>query len=167
MHLHRGEVLFRQGDQGPLFQLHSGMLKIMRSSPNGSQILVNLIVPGEVIPHHSLLSPHPYFGTAIALVPSELTRLPASEWYRELEGDATRYRTIALLLQDKLRMMQQRVDQLTELDPQERLRKLQAWLAKHLGVHNMGELLTQEEIGQLIGIRRETVNRLLKRLAEE
>ncbi|MCM3747809.1 Crp/Fnr family transcriptional regulator [Paenibacillus pasadenensis] len=163
MRLHRGEVLFRQGEQGQLFELHSGMLKIVRSHPDGSQILVNLIVPGEIIPHHSLLSPHPYYGTAIALVPSELNPIAAPDWYRDLEDNAQKCRSIALLLQDKLRMMQQRMDQLTDLDPLNRIKKLEAWLSMHLGVHQMGELLTQEEIGQLIGLRRETVNRLLKK----
>lgn len=72
MLLHKGETLFRQGESGPLYQLKSGLLKIIRVHEDGSQILVNVIVPDEIIPHHSLISPNPYYGTAMALVTSEV-----------------------------------------------------------------------------------------------
>lgn len=29
MILHKGEILFRQGDTGPLYHLHKGLLKIV------------------------------------------------------------------------------------------------------------------------------------------
>ncbi|MDF2726143.1 MAG: cAMP-binding protein, partial [Paenibacillus sp.] len=132
MLLHKGETLFRQGDTGPLFNLKSGLLKIVRVHQDGSQFLVNIIVPGETIPHHSLISPKPYHGSAIALMTCEVEVIPAAEWYEELERDPARCHTIALLLQDKLRMMQQRIDQLTEVTPAEKLRKLQAWFATYI-----------------------------------
>lgn len=162
MILHKGETLFRQGESGPLYRLKTGMLKIVRMHQDGSQTLVNLIVPDEVIPHHSLISPNPYFGTAVALVTCEIDLLPTEEWYRELELNPERYRSIALLLQERLRMMQQRIDQLTEVNTAEKLRKLQAWFHSYIGPAELTELLTQDEIGQFIGLRRETINRLLR-----
>lgn len=162
MILQKGETLFRQGETGPLYHLKSGMLKIVRLHPDGSQLLVNIIVPNETIPHHSLISPNPYFGSAIALVKSEVDLLPRSDWYRELEENPERYRAIALQLQDKLRMMQQRIDQLTEISPAERLLKLQAWIQPYIAPSTLTDVLTQDEIGQFIGLRRETINRLLR-----
>ena len=162
MFLQKGETLFRQGETGPLYRLESGMLKIVRVHQDGSQFLVNLIVPSEIIPHHSLISPNPYYGTAIALIPSEVTVLPSSDWYRDLEGDPERLRAIAGQLQDKLQMMQQRIDQLTEVSPAEKLRQLQVWLRVHIAPATLTDILTQDEIGQFIGLRRETVNRLLR-----
>ncbi|MEF3302447.1 Crp/Fnr family transcriptional regulator [Paenibacillus sp. GYB003] len=162
MILHKGETLFRQGETGPLYRLNSGLLKIVRVHEDGRQFVVNLIVPGETIPHHSLISPNPYFGTAEALVTCEVDVLPANEWYREAESSPDKMRAIALQLQEKLRMMQQRIDQLTEVAPAEKLRKLDAWFGAYIAPVSMTELLTQDEIGQLIGVRRETVNRLLR-----
>lgn len=78
MRLHKGEILFRQGETGPLFELKSGLLKIVRVHEDGHLIVVNLITPGEVIPHHSLVSQQPYHGTAIALTTSE-TEIISSE----------------------------------------------------------------------------------------
>ena len=162
MILHKGETLFRQGDTGPLYQLKSGLLKIVRVHADGTAILVNIIVPGEIIPHHSLISPNPYYGTAIALTTSEIEVLPAQEWYQELEGNPLKCLSIARLLQERLRMMQQRIDQLTEVSPAEKLRKLQNWFNQYIAPAPLTELLTQDEIGQFLGLRRETVNRLLR-----
>ncbi|MCZ8518201.1 MULTISPECIES: Crp/Fnr family transcriptional regulator [Paenibacillus] len=168
MILHKGETLFRQGEQGPLFHLKSGLLKIVRVHEDGHALLVNIIVPGEIIPHHSLISPNPYYGTAIALVTCDIEVLPAADWYRGLEADPARYRETAKLLQDKLRMMMQRIDQLTETAPAAKLQKLQRWFEAYLGAGaQLTDVLTQDEIGQFIGLRRETVNRLLRAQASE
>ncbi len=162
MILHKGEVLFRQGESGPLSHLKRGLLKIVRVHADGALTLVNIIVPDEIIPHHSLMSPNPYYGTAIALVTCEVEVLSAPDWYRHLDDNPEKCRDIALQLQGKLRMMQQRIDQLTEVSPAEKLRKLQLWFQTFIPVASLSDLLTQDEIGQLIGLRRETVNRLLR-----
>lgn len=162
MRLHKGETLFRQGESGPLYLLKSGLLKIVRVHEDGSPFLVNIITPNETIPHHSLIRPNPYFGTAVALVSCEVEPLSAQQWYNELEQNPDKCLTVALLLQDKLRMMQQRIDQLTEVAPAAKLAKLQAWFESYIAPSSLTDVLTQEEIGQLIGLSRETVNRLLR-----
>lgn len=162
MLLHKGEVLFRQGETGPLFRIRSGLLKIVKVHEDGHPVIINIITPGEVIPHHSLVTNKPYNGTAIALSTCEAEVIPSSEWYDQLARNPEQYRDIALLLQDKLRMMQQRIDQLSQLTPAGKLQKLQQWFDGYITPAALTELLTQEEIGQLIGLRRETVNRLLR-----
>ncbi|MCY9661888.1 Crp/Fnr family transcriptional regulator [Paenibacillus chondroitinus] len=162
MKLHKGETLFRQGESGGLYRLKSGLLKIVRVHEDGHATLVNIIVPEETIPHHSLISPKPYYGTAVALVASEIETIPSEDWYRELDHNPERFRIIAQQLQEKLRMMQQRIDQLTEVTPTVKLQKLEQWMHSYLGTTVLTDVLTQEEIGQLIGLRRETVNRLLR-----
>ncbi|WP_137791221.1 Crp/Fnr family transcriptional regulator [Bacillus sp. E(2018)] len=160
----KGEILFRQGEEGPLFRLDSGLLKIVRVHEDGSQVLLNLIIPGEVIPHHSLTSPNEYNGTAIALLPCEITRIEPQQWYRSLEEDPYRYKEVALLLETKLRMMQQRINQMSTLTPEGKIRKLQNWFANYFPDIQIEKVLTQEEIGQFVGLRRETVNRALKKI---
>lgn len=162
MLLHKGETLFRQGETGPLYHLKSGLLKIVRVHEDGTPFLVNIVVPNETIPHHSLISPNPYHGTAVALVSSEVETISPKEWYRNLQDNPGECRAIALQLQEKLRMMQQRIDQLTEVTPAGKLNRFEAWLAPLIAPFALSEVLTQDEIGQFIGLRRETVNRLLR-----
>ncbi|MDM5154074.1 Crp/Fnr family transcriptional regulator [Bacillus sp. DX1.1] len=162
MILHKGDVLFRQGEEGPLYYIKSGLLKVIRLQEDGTPFLFNIIVPGETIPHHSLISPKEYHGTAIALLKTEVEPIISDTLYEQLQGNPESYIEIAMQLQTKLRMMQQRIDQLTTVSPKERLHRLQEWFALYLGEIPIYEILTQTEIGQLIGIRRETVNRLLR-----
>jgi CRP/FNR family cyclic AMP-dependent transcriptional regulator len=96
------------------------------------------------------------------LMQSEVEVIPAKEWYSQLVEDPTKPMEIALLLQEKLRFMQQRVDHLTVGTPAERLELLSEWLHDYSHGVDVTELLTQEEIGQLIGVRRETINRLMR-----
>jgi CRP-like cAMP-binding protein len=145
MRLNRGEILFRQGESGNLFRLEKGLIKVVRVQSDGSPLLFNLLVPGELFPHHSLLSPHPYFATAIAVIPSEVTPVPAEDWYRKLEQEPHQYRQVALYLQQTLRLIQERMFQ------------------RRFSDQTLEELLTQEEIGQLLGLTRETVNRLMRK----
>lgn len=166
MILHKGETLFRQGESGALYRLVSGLLKIVRLHEDGTPTLVNIIAPNEIIPHHSLISPNPNYGTAIALVTCKVDVLPATEWYRDLETNPGRCREIALLLQERLNMMQRRIDQLTETSPADKLRKLQIWFSSYFKDVPLTELLTQDEIAQFVGLRRETVNRALRSLGE-
>ncbi|GIO58857.1 Crp/Fnr family transcriptional regulator [Paenibacillus cineris] len=163
MFLNKGEILFRQGDSGELlYHIKSGLFKVTRLHKNGNSVLFNVLYPGETVPHHSLITPKDTHGTATALMRSEVEKIPAEEWYRELREHPEKALEIALLLQEKVRFMQQRIDHLTVGTPAERLALLTDWLNSYAhGIH-FTELLTQEEIGQLIGVRRETINRLLR-----
>ncbi|MBN3526091.1 Crp/Fnr family transcriptional regulator [Paenibacillus apiarius] len=161
--LHRGEILFRQGDPGTyLYRIVSGLFKVTRLHENGNIVLFNILYPGEIVPHHSLISPKDCHGTSIAMVTSEVERIPADAWYEELRLNPDKALSIAKLLQEKLRFMQQRIDHLTIGAPGERLQLLKKWLDSYTNEAPLTELLTQEEIGQLIGVRRETVNRLIR-----
>lgn len=160
--LYRGEILFQQEDQGDLYYLESGLLKVIRLKEDGSTSLLNVLVPGETFPHHSLVSPKDYHGTAIALTTCEIIQIPSVDWYQSLQHDPIRYLTIAKTLQSKLRMMQQRIDILTS-PPKERLQLFHLWIQQHFQDLHLEELFTQEEIAQFIGLSRETVNRMLRK----
>ncbi|WP_019909579.1 Crp/Fnr family transcriptional regulator [Paenibacillus sp. HW567] len=163
MILHKGEVLFRQGDGGQnLYRVKSGLFKVTRLHENGNVVLFNLLYPGETVPHHSLISPKEAHGTAVAMMKSEVEVIPAAEWYREIREEPDKMLKIALLLQEKVRFMQTRLDHLTVGTPGERLELLTRWFNEYTHGAPLTDLLTQEEIGQLIGVRRETVNRLLR-----
>lgn len=163
MILHKGEILFRQGDKCDyLYRIKRGFFKVTRLHENGNIMLFNILYAGETVPHHSLITPKECHGTAIALMTSEVDIIPAGQWYQEIQSDPRKALDIALLLQEKLRFMQQRIDHLTVGTPAERLKLLQQWLAGYGAGDQLTEMLTQEEIGQLIGVRRETINRLVR-----
>lgn len=161
--LKKGEVLFHQGETGPLYRLDKGLLKVVRFKENGTSTLVNLLLPGEIFPHHSLLTPNPYFGTAIAGITSEVELLSREDWYAEIEHHPEQLHQVALNLQVKLSMMQQRIDQLTTISISERFSLFKHWFNSYFPNLVIEDVLTQDEIGQFIGVTRETVNRLFRK----
>jgi CRP/FNR family cyclic AMP-dependent transcriptional regulator len=163
MILHKGEVLFRQGDGCEfLYQVKSGLFKVTRLHENGNMVLFNILYPGETVPHHSLISPKEAHGTAVAMMKSEVETISAADWYQQLREEPGKALEIAILLQEKVRFMQTRLDHLTVGTPGERMELLTRWFNDYAHGTSLTDLLTQEEIGQLIGVRRETVNRLLR-----
>lgn len=42
--LHKGDVLFRQGEDGPLYFIKTGLLKVVRLEEDGTPFLFNIIV---------------------------------------------------------------------------------------------------------------------------
>jgi hypothetical protein len=50
--LQKGEVLFRQGENGPLFHVKSGMLKVLCVHEDGNPVFGQYHCSGETIPHH-------------------------------------------------------------------------------------------------------------------
>lgn len=160
--LPKGETLFIQGQETDLYELKSGLLKITRTQADGACLLFNIITPGEVFPHHSLISPQVTFGTASALVHSEIERISASSWYQALEQSPEKYRDLALILQKNLQRLQKRVVMTTVATP-ERIPLFREWLHTYCPGVALEEILTQEEIGQFLGMTRETVNRYLRK----
>jgi CRP-like cAMP-binding protein len=167
MKLEPGEILFHQGDSGSLYRLKEGLIKIVRIKEDGTSTLINLILPGEIFPHHSLLTPNENFGTAIVLLTSEVDVISGEEWYSDLDHNPERMKEVALVLQEKLRMMQQRIDQLTAVKPAQRLELVEKWFKRYFPDLVITDVLNQEEIGQFIGVRRETVNRLIRKRSKE
>ncbi|MFX4301417.1 Crp/Fnr family transcriptional regulator [Alicyclobacillus tolerans] len=165
MKLHRGECLFRQGEMGSLYRLHTGLLKVVRYQADGQALLFNILLPGELFPHHSLVSPKPYHGNAIAMMDSEVEVINSEDWYHQLEENPYLYREVSLSLQHKLRMMQERIDQLTTVTAKERFNAFIHWFKQEFPDIDPLSIFTQEEISQFMGLRRETLNRLLRKPA--
>ncbi|RAL25809.1 Crp/Fnr family transcriptional regulator [Thermoflavimicrobium daqui] len=162
MNLHKGEVLFIQGEQGDIFRLKNGLLKVVRFQEDGTCVLLNLLTPGELFPHHSLFSPKPYYATVSAVLPSEVQVIPADSWYKELKENPAKQFELAQILERNLVRMQERVS-MTTVPTSKRIPLFRDWLYKYCPDHPIEDLLTQEEIGQFLGMSRETVNRYLKK----
>lgn len=161
MILKRGEVLFIQDEESDIYLLKRGLLKAVRLQSDGSSFLFNILVPGEQFPHHSLLTPNPTFGTVSAILESEVEVTSKHDWYDQLEREPMRYKEVAVRLEATVKRVQRRT-QLLLAPPKERIALFREWLGLVETDMRIEALLTQEEIGQFLGLARETVNRLLR-----
>jgi CRP-like cAMP-binding protein len=166
--IRRGEKLFSEGEPGDaVYLLLKGKVKIFRTSPDGRENLLIVMGPGDVFGELSLFDPGPRTATASAVTNSEVASLDHAEMTRLLEG---RPETAALLLRVLARRLRRTNDAMSDLvftDVPGRVAKALLSLAHQFGTRDESNVLrvehglTQEELAQLVGASRETVNKAL------
>ena len=74
--LERGDILFREGDQGDtLYVIGEGKVKLGRTSADGRENLIAILGPGEMFGELSLFDPGPRTMTATAVAETQLMGL--------------------------------------------------------------------------------------------
>jgi CRP-like cAMP-binding protein len=165
--LSRGEVLFAEGDQGErLFVILEGKIKLGRTSSDGRENLLAIVGPGEMFGELSLFDPGPRTATATCVSDAELIALG----HEALQPFLLQHPEVGVqLLQSLARRLRRTNDSLADLvfsDVPGRVAKALLDLASRFGRPVEGGVLvahelTQEELAQLVGASRETVNKAL------
>lgn len=161
----KGDMLLRAGEQvDGWYAVLSGLVKLQSQSAQG-RLSVFLGVPGgEWFGEGSAMKTEPRRYDVIALRDSELLCLPRTE-FDELRAASLEFNQ-ALVLQ-----MNMRLAQAMSIIEAGRIRSPEQRVALYLSRlfwHGMRKLdLSQEELGYLVGLSRQTVNRVLKLLEQE
>jgi len=163
----KGSVLFAEGDEGDqLYVIAEGKLKLGTSSGDGRENLLSILGPGEMFGELSLFDPGPRTSTATAVTDAKLFSLGQEKLLPWLaENPMVSLQLLASLAQ-RLRRTNEAVGDLVFSDVPGRVAKALIDLGERFGrktdeglfVHHD---LTQEELAQLVGASRETVNKAL------
>ena len=165
--LSRGEHLFMEGDDGDaLYVVIDGKMKLTRAAADGRENLLSVIGPGEMFGELSLFDPRPRTSSASAVTDATLAALPHDAlrgWLLE-RPDVSMHMLQALAR--RLRRANDVVADLVFTDVPGRVAKNLLDLAARFGEQERDGLhvhhdLTQEELAQLVGASRETVNKAL------
>jgi CRP/FNR family transcriptional regulator len=168
----KGTVLFVE-DQKPLgvFVLHSGKVKLSASSADGKSVIIGLAEPGDVLGVATVVSGKPNELTAEALVPVQCNFITRDVFLRFLEEHGTAALRVAEILSD---MYDTAFDQVRYLglsaSATEKLARLILELPASEGQDNGHSRMlqhTHKEIGEMIGVSRETVTRLFARFKQK
>jgi CRP/FNR family cyclic AMP-dependent transcriptional regulator len=165
--LNRGEVLFHEGDtEDRLYVVITGKIKLGRSGSAGRENLLAVLGPGQMFGELSVFDPGPRSTTATAVTACELRTLEHDELTGWLTGRPEVARGLLGQLAARLRRANDVVADLVFSDVPGRVAKALLDLAKRFGdtredgIHVHHDL-TQEELAQLVGASRETVNKAL------
>lgn len=165
--LARGDALFHEGDQGDrLYVVTEGKVKLHRTSPDGRENMLAVLGPGELIGELSLFDPGPRTATASALTEVKLLGLGHGDLQPWLNA---RPEVATALLRAVARRLRKTNDQMSDLvfsDVPGRVARALLDLSRRFGVQSEEGIhvvhdLTQEELAQLVGASRETVNKAL------
>jgi len=165
--LERGEVLFNEGDSGDrLYVVLEGKIKLGRTSGDGRENLLAVLGPGQMFGELSLFDPGPRSATATAVTDSRLASLGHAELQPWLVSRPDVARGLLFQLAHRLRRTNEVVADLVFSDVPGRVAKALLDLSTRFGrqaddgIHVHHDL-TQEELAQLVGASRETVNKAL------
>lgn len=165
--LRRGEILFNEGDDGnQLYVVTEGKIKLGRTSPDGRENLLAILGPGQMFGELSFFDPGPRSATATAVTDVELKSLGHEALSPVLNAHPDVAHALLNQLAGRLRRTNEVVGDLVFSDVPGRVAKALLDLASRFGrraddgVH-VNHDLTQEELAQLVGASRETVNKAL------
>jgi CRP/FNR family transcriptional regulator, cyclic AMP receptor protein len=165
--LERGDVLFHEGDQGDrLYVIREGKVKLGRRSSDGRENLVAILGPGEMFGELSLFDPGPRTMTATAVAETQLLGVGNEDLNTLLTGRPGVAKVLLAALAQRLRRTNENVADLVFTDVPGRVAKALLDLSGRFGrpVEDgilVAHDLTQEELAQLVGASRETVNKAL------
>lgn len=163
----RGEEIFREGTPGDrLYVIGAGKVKLGHTAPDGREHLLAILGPGEILGEVSLYDPGPRTATATALAKTVVVELQHTDLLRVLDARPEISQHLLRSLAIRLRRTNDKVSDLIFSDVPGRVARALLELGARFGQHTERGLrvthdLTQEELAQLVGATRETVNKAL------
>jgi CRP-like cAMP-binding protein len=165
--LTRGHAVFHEGEPGDrLYVIGSGKVKLGRRSNDGRENLLSILGPGEMFGELSLFDPGPRTASAVAVTDAMLYELSHAELIGWLEQYPAVAKHLLEALARRLRRTNEALADLVFSDVPGRVAKALLDLSTRFGQPAEDGLrvahdLTQEELAQLVGASRETVNKAL------
>jgi CRP/FNR family transcriptional regulator len=155
-------TLFREGEPGEaMYLLARGRVSLHKLSPDGREIVIKVLQPGEVFAEVILFEKKFYPVAAIALTDVLVFKILRRDLLNLLRQDDFRNDFIAMLLR-KQRYLADKIQQLTSQDVEQRLR---AFLLEQYGKQeHINAEINKKQLAASIGATPETLSRLLQDL---
>lgn len=172
-HYAKDDVIFHADESGDVFCLiREGQVKITMISPEGKEIILTLLGPGDFFGEMALLDDEPRSATVIATEPLDVVTIWRSDFLQILQENFSITRKILAELSRRLRTASNRIESLATMDVYGRLARFFLELAQDTGKSlDNGYVAvtrpTHQAIANMIGTSRETVSRLIHDLMRQ
>ncbi len=168
----RGEVIFREGEPAErLFVIADGRVKLTITSPAGQELMIAVLGRGQIFGELAIVDRGLREMDARAMEDVMLFSLASDQFWMIIEGRPALARRLLELMGRRLRRADQATQDLVFFDAPTRLARKLLELAEEHGEPADGggvrieSRVTQEEIAQMIGVSRESANRLISSFA--
>lgn len=166
-------LLFRRGDDGnSLYAVLRGKIMLSLVHAEGRDVGLTIVGPGEVIGEIAVLDGAPRTADARAIVNSEVLIIERRDLMASLERSAETCIRLMQMLCARLRRTNDQVEDMLYLDKTAKLSKALCRLAVSHGVKSgtgvtIDLSLSQREIGNFVGLTRESVNKQLAKWRDD
>jgi CRP-like cAMP-binding protein len=163
--LKKKEVLFLEGEKGnAIFLLAAGNIQLYKTTPEGREVTIKMVKPGEIFAEVILFEKESYPVSAIALEKSVIYLLPRVEFHRLLSEESFRNDFIGMLM----RKQRYLVNQIMNLSASDVETRFFNFLEEQYGHRNQYLItISKKDLAAAIGANPETFSRLLLKLKEE
>ena len=161
----RGATIAAKGDPGNnLFAVIAGTVKISSSSPDGRNAILNLIGPGEIFGEIAVLDGAPRSADATANTNCELYIIDRRDFLPFVKSQPALAMKFIELLCARLRSTSDQVEQVILQNLPGRLASALLRLTeKHKAAQGGRTIaITQQEISEMVGMTRESINKQLR-----
>jgi CRP-like cAMP-binding protein len=163
--LKRGATIYSKGDPGnSLYVVISGTAKMSISSPDGRSAILNLIGPGEIFGEIALLDGRERTADATANTNCEVFIIDRREFLPFVRSQPALAMKFIELLCARLRWTSDQVEQIILQDLPGRLASALIRLTERHKATQGGRAIaiTQQEISEMVGMSRESINKQLR-----
>jgi len=160
----RGTIIFARDDPGSsLFAIRNGAVKITVPSVAGHDVVFNLMTNGDIFGEIALLDGRPRTADAVAITDCELFVIKRRDFLPLVQEEPQIAVKLIEVLCARLRQMTQQAESLMFLPFPSRLAKALLRLSSRDGARSERKIaITQKDLGNIIGMARETTNRQLR-----
>jgi len=169
----KDEVVFHADEAGDVFCLiREGRVKVTMTSPEGKEIILSTMGPGDFFGEMSLIDNEPRSASVIATERLDLVTIWRTDFLQILSENFSITRKLLAVLSRRLREASARIESLATMDVYGRLARYFLDLAAQQGkILDNGYVSvvrpTHQSIANTIGTSRETVSRLIHDLMKQ
>jgi len=169
----RGDYVFMEGQQHEaVYFIRRGLIKIFKVDEEGREHIVSILGGGQMFPHVGFFQDGAYPGTAEAIDTSSLLAIRRTKFDALLSEYPDITRKVMRVMGEKILQLQAKLRELALFDSHERVIALLKHFAEEHGVEKADGIhlslpLTHGEMAHMIGMTRESVNRILNQLRRD
>jgi CRP/FNR family cyclic AMP-dependent transcriptional regulator len=167
-------IVFTEGSKKEaVFFIQNGLVKTVKTDENGNEHIVSFLKEGDMFPHVGFFNNNPYPANAEAIIDTRLLAIPIHSFELLIMNTPTIAIKVMRVLGSKISDLQEKLQNMTGQDVQDRGLSFLLKLAENYGIkNNDGQVhinlpMTNQEFANAIGSTRETVNRFINQLRKE
>jgi len=160
--------IFDKGDDGDrLLGVLGGQVRIYVMSSEGRELIMNVLMPGDVFGEISLIDGKPRSASAVAMGPTDLLHIRRADFLAALRKNCDLALKFMEILCERVRWTSGLLEDASLLDLPSRMAKRLLNLAGGIGEKQkdgvrIGLKLSQTDLGNMLGVTREAVNKQLR-----
>ncbi|HSP17031.1 MAG TPA: Crp/Fnr family transcriptional regulator [Thermoanaerobaculia bacterium] len=169
----KDDVIFHADESGDVFcVIREGKVKVTMISPEGKEIILSMMGPGDFFGEMALLDDAPRSATVVAVEPLEVVTIYRNDFLEILRENFSITLKVMAELSRRVRKMSNRIESLATMDVYGRLARYFLDLAQSQGKELENGFVavtrpTHQAIANTIGTSRETVSRLIHDLMRQ